>query len=140
MIGDSKKHLVSTMTERDKLKANLKSSLYSLSIDELVIQAINSYEREIEPMNCPYCKEKTVVSSKEKMVYSISIDNQDYDVRIINYPRNYCKSCNKEFKDHQTTMFLSELIDMEVFRALRYEGEVPKEFDLRKLIVMSGKE
>lgn len=135
-----KKYLVSTMNERDKLITKLKSSLYSLSIDELILQAVNSFQGNIEKMRCSYCKEQTVVSAKQNMIYPITIAGQDYNVEVINYPRNFCKTCENEFKDNQTTRYLSELIDMEIFKMLRYEGEVPSILDFKKIIVISGEE
>src|SRR5699024_428687 len=121
MIGEKKKYLDSTMMEQEKLVAKVKSSLYSLSMDELAKKAIDAYIGQVPKMNCPYCKEQTVFSAKESMIHGITIAGQDYEVEITNYPRNFCRVCNSGFKNIRTSQFLSERINIEIFHSLRFK-------------------
>src|SRR5690554_1726322 len=116
-IGDKTgKYLVATMTERQKQIAQLKSSLNSLSIDELVIKAIDKYPVKPKKETCSSCGSETVVNTKP-YEYHINIADKDVVIEILNYPYLKCKNCDEEWFDLSTEKYLEDLLHFEIMQS-----------------------
>ncbi|WP_193065147.1 hypothetical protein [Oceanobacillus oncorhynchi] len=139
MNSENQKYLVASLNERNKVIAKLKSNIFSIKIDELVKKAIDAFEAEIPAVTCHRCNKQAVITSKS-MDYPIPFNEECHNIVLHNFPRGYCKYCEKDILELRTMAALEELIKFEVLYNLKYEKELPKELDFKKLIVMSSEE
>lgn len=133
-IGDrTEKYLVAKMTERQKRIAQLKAGIYSLSIDDLVINAIDNYP--VSPIKCNQCGSLTASSNKTHEC-QIKISNKDVTITITNYPHLMC-NCDDKWLHLDTLKYLEDLLHFEILERLRNK-EIPDkiQIDFYELIKM----
>jgi len=139
MNSENQKYLVASLNERNKVIAKLKSSMFSIEMDELVRKAIDTYAAKIPTNTCHQCNEQTVMTSKS-MNYGIPFKEETHNIILHNFPREYCQHCQMDILELRTMAILEELIRFEVLHSLKYEKKPPKELDFKDLIAMSGEE
>lgn len=133
----NEKYLVAKMSEREKTVAKLKANMYSTSIDELVVKAINEYNDEtVKNMVCSYCNEQTIVSKKKPKECHHSVAGVEHVIKIINYPINNCCICGAEFDDMNLSVYTNDLVRFEIQKALKNRKSIPDEIDFNELIKM----
>lgn len=129
-------YLVATMSDRQKTIAKLKGSLYSLSLDELVIRSIDEAQFEVSDMDCLYCdKQKTVIRNKLK-TYKEVVNGKEVSIDVTRYPMNVCPSCNAEFDNMDVSLYLQKLIRYEILKALRSRKPIPEKFRFNEIVKM----
>jgi len=133
----NEKFLVAKMSEREKTVTKLKASMYSTSIDELVVRAIDEYNAgAVKNMVCPYCNEQTIISKKKPKECHHSVIGEEHVIKIMNYPINNCCTCGAEFDDTNLSVYTNDLVRFEIQKALRKRESVPTEIDFNELIKM----
>ncbi|KRG13390.1 hypothetical protein ACA29_08520, partial [Lederbergia galactosidilytica] len=109
-IDMTEKHLVATVSEREKIIAKMKASLYSLSFDELVRRSLDEYQGTVLNMDCSYCNEKTIVTRKKPKQCIEIVNGKEHNIDILNFLINVCDVCGAEFDDMDVSVYLKELI------------------------------
>src|SRR5690625_67516 len=128
------KYLVAKTESRDKTIAHLKSNLFSMTLDEFIIKAIDQFSDEVKQTKCHYCQQDNVVTTKKGKETRTQIAGKEYTIQIKNYPRNTCKLCDNTFENAKVSYYLSELIDYEIHDLLRNRKPIPEELDFNELI------
>lgn len=135
-IGDtSTKYLVASLGARQKNAAQLKASVLSFSIEELIINAINHYKIELgnEAGKCHSCDTDLTITTKP-YDYDTNINNVDYTIKILNYPRLKCNKCNTQVFSGDTGIHLERLMYYEIVQVLRDKRKVPGSVDFNELL------
>lgn len=92
------KHLVHEISKVNEDKINIKSVLYGISMDELIMRATDQFIGLVPIMTCPHCHEECRV--KEKTV-EINVDfaGRSIPIKIEGYPLNICSTCGGEYSN-----------------------------------------
>jgi len=128
------KYLVANVQSRDKTVAHLKSNLFSMTLDELIIRAIDQFSDDVKQTTCHYCQQETMVSTKKDKEIRTNIADKEYTIHIKNYPRNVCELCNNTFENAKVSYYLNELVNFEILDLLRNRKPIPEELDFKELI------
>lgn len=129
-----KKYLVAEMDSRDKTIAQLKSNLYSMTLDNFIVRAIDEFQGEVEQTKCHYCQQDNSVTTKRDKAYPLEVDGKKYVLKIKNYPRNVCKLCDNEYENSKVAYYLSKLMHFEIQDILKQGRAIPEEIDFKELI------
>lgn len=121
------KYLVTTISKQNKNKIKLKSSLYKLSMDDLILKSINSYVGEVPSISCPHCHEQCVVKTIPAYVKQLEVSGKIFQVSIDDYPRNICQTCGGEFEDLEISTVLDELLEDLILKKIREKEEMSSE-------------
>lgn len=105
-----------------------------MSLDELVIKAIDQFTGEIKQTQCHYCQQDNVVTTKKDKVIHTQIAGKKYTIIIKNYPRNSCTLCDNVYENAKVSYYLNELIDYEIPNFLKNRQPIPEELDFQELI------
>ena len=132
----NEKFLVATMSERNKVIAKLKATILATDLDNLVVQAIDGYSLKSAPtMSCSYCSEDTA-NKKKSFEKIITFADSEHTIKILNYPINFCRVCEAEFDDLNTSLYADQLLDFYIIDSLRDRKGIPTEVDFEELIKM----
>lgn len=130
------KYLVASMNEREKTIAKLKGNLYSLSLDDLVKQAINEADFEVSNMDCLYCKGTKAMIRRRPKTYTENVNGKEASIEVTRYPLNICPSCHAEYDDMDVSLYLQKLVRFEILDALRSKKKMPERMKFEDIIKM----
>lgn len=134
----NKKQLIITMKEKEKIITQIKANIYSTSVDDLAIKAINRYKDDMKGMSCVYCGEETVITNDKRKKSHQKIGEDNHVIRILNYPIHVCPSCYSEFDDIDNSTGLNKLVWFEILKCLHKGEAIPSELDFKELMMMDG--
>lgn len=130
------KYLVANVDARKKKIALLKSNLYTMTLDDFIVEAIDQFSGKVKLTHCHHCQQENVVTTKKDKVIEVSIAGKEHTINIKNYPRNICKLCDNVYENAKVSYYLNELIHEEINFHLKNKKPIPKDIDFNDLIKM----
>lgn len=132
-IEMDKTYLVLDLTEKEQKKARLKASVYALSVENLFKKAINTLEAAFDTIECPYCvlHISRVLCDEEKV---IQVGDRTLKMIVHNYPKYVCHNCSSDYDDLRISMYLLELLRMEMIECLQKGEPFPQRVDFNDFI------
>lgn len=128
-----KTYLVLDLTEQEQKKARLKASVYAMSVENLFKKALNLFEGELDTMECPYCTIHIprLLCNEEKV---IDVGQQALNIVVQNYPKYICQKCSSDYDDLRISMYVIELLRMEITECLHKGKSLPQTIDFKDLM------
>src|SRR5690625_4923832 len=131
------KFVVTQMSVKEKTITQLKADIAGITLDDLVVEAINRLEPETRKKNCMCGGDTEELFSDYH--YKYTINEEESQMIIKNFPYLKCckESCrNERFAGFNTVLYLERLLELEVNSYLKRNLPIPEIMSFKELVSM----
>lgn len=128
-----KSFMVLEFNQRIQDVIKLKSAMYGMTLEDIIVSALSQYQGEFDTMPCPHCKReikrKPYAVKKEMTVGGIT-----HEITLRDFPLFKCTDCSQEFHDVRIHTYADRILEHHI-QSLMLEGkEVPQRIYFDSLI------
>lgn len=128
-----KSYMVLEFNNRTQDIIKLKSAMYGLSLEDIIIKALSQFEGEYDSMPCPHCK--CEIKRKPYAVKKVmTIGGITHEIIVRDFPLFKCIECNQEFRDSRINTYVDRILERHI-QSIMLEGKtVPPKINFKSLI------
>ncbi|MBG9730776.1 hypothetical protein ABD87_14860 [Lysinibacillus sphaericus] len=128
-----KSYMVLEFNDRTQDIIKLKSAMYGLSLEDIIIKALSQFEGEYDTMPCPHCKSE--IKRKPYAVKKVmTIGGITHEIIVRDFPHFKCIDCRQEFQDARINTYVDRILERHI-QSIMLEGKtVPPKINFKSLI------